>query len=95
MSVVLPVLVRAIALLFLAAATGLPVQAQQQVEVDSRFADVNGTRLHYLVAGQGTPARNPAQQPGQRGPVGGVAGGDLDPGALACEVRGQGEGRTV
>ena len=56
MSVVLPVLVRAIALLFLAAATGLPVQAQQQVEVDSRFADVNGTRLHYLVAGQGEPA---------------------------------------
>jgi len=56
MSVVLPVLVRAIALLFLAAATGLPVQAQQQAEVDSRFADVNGTRLHYLVVGQGEPA---------------------------------------
>ena len=33
----------------------MPVQAQQQVEVDSRFADVNGTRLHYLVAGQGEP----------------------------------------
>lgn len=55
MSVVLPVLVRAIALLFLAAATGLPVQAQQQVEVESRFADVNGTGLHYLVAGHGAP----------------------------------------
>ena len=25
------------------------------IAIDSRFADVNGTRLHYLVAGQGAP----------------------------------------
>ena len=55
MSVVVPALVRTIAFLVLAAATGLPAQAQPQVAVDSRFADVNGTRLHYLVAGQGAP----------------------------------------
>ena len=55
MPVVSPVLLHALVLLFLAAATVLPAQAQQQVDVESRFADVNGTRLHYLVAGQGAP----------------------------------------
>ena len=25
------------------------------VTIDSRFADVNGTRLHYLIAGKGDP----------------------------------------
>ena len=25
------------------------------IAIDSRFADVNGTRLHYLIAGQGAP----------------------------------------
>lgn len=33
----------------------MPAQSQQQIGVESRFADVNGTRLHYLVAGQGEP----------------------------------------
>jgi pimeloyl-ACP methyl ester carboxylesterase len=55
MSVGWPALWRTIAFLVLAAAIGLPAQAQQQVEVESRFADVNGTRLHYLVAGRGAP----------------------------------------
>jgi pimeloyl-ACP methyl ester carboxylesterase len=50
-----PALWRTIAFLALAAATGLPAQAQQPVEVESRFADVNDTRLHYLVAGRGVP----------------------------------------
>lgn len=29
--------------------------AAQDVKVESRFADVNGLRMHYLVAGQGSP----------------------------------------
>ena len=33
----------------------LAAQAQAQPTVSSRFADVNGTRLHYLSAGQGPP----------------------------------------
>jgi alpha-beta hydrolase superfamily lysophospholipase len=34
------------------AATG-PVTAQQPVSIDSRFAEVNGIKLHYLIAGKG------------------------------------------
>ena len=30
-------------------------QAPAQAAIESRFADVNGTRLHYLIAGQGGP----------------------------------------
>jgi pimeloyl-ACP methyl ester carboxylesterase len=33
----------------------MPAQAQPAVAVESRFADVNGTRLHYLAAGRGEP----------------------------------------
>ncbi len=33
----------------------MPAQAQRPIAVESRFADVNGTRLHYLAAGQGEP----------------------------------------
>ena len=33
----------------------MPAQAQPPIAVESRFADVNGTRLHYLAAGQGEP----------------------------------------
>ena len=32
-----------------------PARAESQPGVESRFADVNGTRLHYLIAGQGEP----------------------------------------
>jgi pimeloyl-ACP methyl ester carboxylesterase len=46
-------LIGAFAFLVLAAAGTLPARAQQGVE--SRFADVNGTRIHYLIAGQGAP----------------------------------------
>lgn len=41
------------AILFLALTTCLPVQAQNRIE--DRFANVNGTRLHYLIAGKGKP----------------------------------------
>ncbi len=47
-------LIGALAFLALAAAGAPPARAQQQ-GVESRFADVNGTRLHYLTAGQGPP----------------------------------------
>jgi len=33
----------------------MPAQAQPPIAVESRFADVNGTRLHYLAAGRGEP----------------------------------------
>ena len=29
--------------------------AQQSTTIDSRFAEVNGDRLHYLIAGKGDP----------------------------------------
>ena len=32
-----------------------PAQAQDAATIDSRFAEVNGTKLHYLVAGSGDP----------------------------------------
>jgi pimeloyl-ACP methyl ester carboxylesterase len=38
-----------------AAAGATPAPAQALVAVDSRFAEVNGTRLHYLIAGKGDP----------------------------------------
>jgi hypothetical protein len=55
MPIVLSALISALTYLFLAAATVAAAQALQPLGVDSRFADVNGTRLHYLVAGQGAP----------------------------------------
>src|SRR5438067_13116990 len=30
-------------------------QAQQRTVIEDRFADVNGVRLHYLIAGEGDP----------------------------------------
>ena len=32
-----------------------PAVAQQPVRIESRFAQVNGVRLHYLIAGKGNP----------------------------------------
>jgi pimeloyl-ACP methyl ester carboxylesterase len=32
-----------------------PAAAQQAVQIESRFAEANGVRLHYLIAGQGKP----------------------------------------
>ncbi len=32
-----------------------PPEVQQRVPINERFADVNGVRLHYLVAGKGDP----------------------------------------
>jgi len=32
-----------------------PVLAQGPIGIDSRFAEVNGTKLHYLIAGKGDP----------------------------------------
>ncbi len=44
-----------LALIATALAPMPPAQAQQGSETKSRFADVNGIKLHYLVAGQGEP----------------------------------------
>jgi len=39
-----------------AAMVAAPTQsAQPPIVIDSRFAEVNGTRLHYLTAGKGDP----------------------------------------
>ena len=32
-----------------------PLTAQQPVSIDGRFAEVNGIKLHYLIAGKGPP----------------------------------------
>jgi pimeloyl-ACP methyl ester carboxylesterase len=45
---------RALAFLVLAVATAAAA-GPPSVRIDSRFADVNGVRLHYLVAGRGEP----------------------------------------
>jgi len=37
------------------AAAITPTPAQTPIAIDSRFADVNGTGLHYLIAGKGDP----------------------------------------
>jgi pimeloyl-ACP methyl ester carboxylesterase len=40
----------------LAAAAGVtPAPARQPIAIDGRFAEVNGTKLHYLIAGKGDP----------------------------------------
>lgn len=44
---------RIVAIVIVALTTGLPVHAQKRIE--DRFANVNGVRLHYLIAGKGTP----------------------------------------
>ncbi len=40
---------------FAALTAAAPAAAQEPVAIDSRFAEVNGTRLHYLIAGEGDP----------------------------------------
>ncbi len=51
------ILIRAVysvvAILIVALTTCLPVHAQKRIE--DRFANVNGVRLHYLIAGKGEP----------------------------------------
>ena len=47
-------LIRAVAGSLLAVAISTPAAAQRTA-IDSRFAEVNGIRLHYLVAGKGDP----------------------------------------
>jgi pimeloyl-ACP methyl ester carboxylesterase len=42
-----------VAILFIALMTCLPVHAQKRIE--DRFGNVNGVRLHYLIAGKGNP----------------------------------------
>lgn len=50
------VLVAGTLLVLVLAAAGVGhAQAPTQAAIESRFADVNGTRLHYLFAGQGGP----------------------------------------
>jgi pimeloyl-ACP methyl ester carboxylesterase len=37
------------------AAVGTPAPARTPIAIDTRFAEVGGTRLHYLIAGKGDP----------------------------------------
>jgi pimeloyl-ACP methyl ester carboxylesterase len=39
----------------LTALAAIPAAAQAPVKIESRFADVNGIRMHYLAAGKGEP----------------------------------------
>jgi pimeloyl-ACP methyl ester carboxylesterase len=43
------------AVLVLSFTTNSIVSGQNQVAIEDRFADVNGVRLHYLIAGKGDP----------------------------------------
>ena len=43
----------AVAVFVFAVTTNTSVQAQNRIE--DRFANVNGVRLHYLIAGKGNP----------------------------------------
>src|SRR4029077_16450122 len=52
---VMHVLFGAVAILGLALANNTIVQAQSRIGIEDRFADVNGVRLHYLIAGEGDP----------------------------------------
>jgi len=55
----MPTLAHALAVLFTGVIASLaalaPASGQPSAPIDSRFAQVNGVRLHYLVAGQGKP----------------------------------------
>ena len=46
---------RGLWLALLALATALPALAEPPSRLQSRFGDVNGTRIHYRIAGQGEP----------------------------------------
>ena len=43
------------ALTMVVASAFTPAAAQQSAPIESKFAEVNGVRLHYLVAGKGQP----------------------------------------
>ena len=51
----LPGLAAMTLVLALGAATGGAAAAAPGLKIESRYADVNGVRIHYLAAGQGTP----------------------------------------
>ena len=55
MKMVMRALFSAVAILVLALSTNTTLQAQSRIGIESRFADVNGLRLHYLIAGNGDP----------------------------------------
>jgi len=55
MKIVIPALFSTVAILVLAFSTNTTLQAQSRIGIESRFADVNGVRLHYVVAGKGDP----------------------------------------
>src|SRR5687767_14588287 len=44
-----------IAILVLTLATNITVHAQRRIGIEDRFANINGVRLHYLIAGKGDP----------------------------------------
>lgn len=48
-------LLGALAIVVAAAAAAVFAMAQEPVKIESRFAEVNGIRLHYLMAGKGDP----------------------------------------
>ena len=48
-------LVNALAGIIAAASIVTPVHAQESIAIASRFAEINGTRLRYLIAGKGEP----------------------------------------
>jgi len=44
-----------VAILVLTLATNITVHAQKRIGIEDRFANINGVRLHYLIAGKTDP----------------------------------------
>lgn len=54
MKIVMQAVISAVTLVF-ALTTNANAQAQSGIRIENRFAEVNGVRLHYLIAGKGDP----------------------------------------
>ena len=65
-----------------------PTQAQQRIPINERFADVNGVRLHYLVAGKGDPVMVfNGQHHGSAPSLKGISGGGIWQVSLSGELQ--------
>jgi pimeloyl-ACP methyl ester carboxylesterase len=55
MKMLIRTLSSSVAILVFALTVNIGVQAQKRITIEDRFANINGVRLHYLIAGKGDP----------------------------------------
>jgi pimeloyl-ACP methyl ester carboxylesterase len=55
MKMLIRTLSSSVAILVFALTVTIGVQAQKRIGIEDRFANINGVRLHYLIAGKGDP----------------------------------------